>query len=108
MDGGSCAYVAREPFVATVGLISPNSFELRKYEPGNLSVVNVGDEAYITKPNALEDVHLFACQGDVAVTISITAGDWDGEKVERYRIAKVLAQTALDRLLIKAGENHDN
>ncbi len=71
-------------------------------------VSNIGDEAYITDSNAFEDVYLFARQEDAAVMINVAAGDWDEEKVERYRIAIALAQTALARLVLKTGENADN
>ena len=108
IDGTACAYVSREPFVVTVGIISTNSFELRKFDSGNRMINDLGDEAYITASNAFQDVYLLARQGDFAVMINITAGAWDEEKVGRYRIAKTLAQTALDRLLSKTGEKREN
>ncbi len=108
IDGTACAYISPEPFVVTVGIISTNSFELRKLDSGNRMINNLGDEAYVTNPNAFEDVYLLARQENVAVMINVTAGAWDEEKVERYRIAKTLAQTALAHLLLKTGENPDS
>ncbi len=108
IDGTACAYISHKPFVVTIGIISTNSFELRKFDSGNRMINNLGDEAYITNPNAFEDVYLLARQKDVAVMVNVAAGAWDEEKVERYRIAETLAQTALVRLLLKTGENPDN
>ncbi len=108
IDGTACTYVSQKPFVVTVGIISTVSFESRKFDSGNRLVSNIGDEAYITDSNAFEDVYLFARQEDAAVMINVAAGDWDEEKVERYRIAIALAQTALARLVLKTGENADN
>lgn len=105
IDGTACAYISRDPFVITIGIISTNSFELQKFDSGNRMISNLGDEAYITNPNAFEDVYLLARQENVAVLINVTAGAWDEKKIERYRIAKTLAQTALARLLINTSEN---
>jgi hypothetical protein len=69
---------------------------------------DVGDEAYITNSNAFDDVYLLARQENVAVLINVSAGAWDEKKVERYRIAKTLAQMALARLLINTSEKRDN
>ncbi len=108
IDGTACTYIAHEPFIVTIGIISTNSFEVRKFDSGNRMINNLGDEAYITSSNAFEDVYLLARQERVAVMINVAAGSWDEEKVERYRIAKTLAQAALTRLLLKASENPDN
>ena len=107
IDGTACAYISREPFVVTVGIISTNSFEVGKFDAGNRMINNLGDEAYITAPNAFEDVNLLARRENVAVLINVSTGAWDEKKVERYRIAKTFAQTALARLLGNASENRD-
>ncbi len=108
IDGTACTYISPEPFVVAVGIISTNSFELGKFDSGNRMINNLGDEAYTTNPNAFEDVYLLARQENVAVMINITAWAWDEKKVERYRIAKSLAQKILTHLLINSSEIHNN
>jgi hypothetical protein len=103
-DGTACAYIGADPFVISVGVISPNAFEMRKFDAGNKLIEDVGDEAYMTKPDAFEDVYLFARRGEAAIVVVVTAGAWDAGKTERYRVAGILAQKALDRLFMKMSE----
>ena len=99
-DGTSCAYVGTGPVVVSVGVISTNSFELRKSDPGNMTITDIGDEAYTTKPNAFGDVYLFARKGEAAVMINVTVGARDDVKATGQHIAGAFAQKALDRLLV--------
>ncbi|MDQ3753207.1 MAG: hypothetical protein M3371_00570 [Acidobacteriota bacterium] len=98
-DGTACAYVGTSPLVVTLGVISTNTFELQKSDPGNTTIAGIGDEAYTTKLNAFGDVYLFARKGEAAVMINVTVGAGDDVKASGQHIAGALAQKALDRLL---------
>ncbi len=98
-DGTSCAYVGTNSLVVTIGVISTNTFELRKFDSGNTTIAGIGDEAYMTKPNAFGDVYLYARKGEAAVMVNVTVGAEDEMRDIRQQIAGALAQRALDRLL---------
>jgi len=98
-DGTSCAYVGTGPLVVTIGVVSTNTFELRKSDPGNTAIGGIGDGAYTTKLNAFRDVYLYARKDEAAVMVNVTVGAGADVRATRQHIAGALAQKALDRLL---------
>jgi len=97
-DGTACAYIGTNALVVTIGVISTNTFESRKFDPGNTKIAGIGDEAYTTKPNAFGDVYLFARTDEAAVMINVTVGAEDDVRARGQHIAEALAQQALDGL----------
>ena len=99
LDGTTCVYVSTSPLVVSIGVISTVSFELQKRDPGNTALTDLGAEAYTLKPNAFKDVCLFVRKGRATIMVNVSAALKDDLETERYRIAKGLAERALDRLL---------
>ncbi len=110
MDGTSCAYIGTRPLVVNIGVISTNIYEIRKSDPGNTTIADVGDEAYATRSNAFGDVYLFAREGKTAVMVNVTVGAGDDVIAATHHIAGTLAQKALDSLLkneVRTAERRD-
>jgi hypothetical protein len=95
-DGTACAYVGETSILATVGVISTNSFEDRRSEPGNIPVSGSVHEMFVAQTNGFRDVRLLARLGAVALLINVAT--WEIPDEERVAIARRLATTALDRL----------
>lgn len=96
-DGTSCAYVADSPLMATVGIISTNSFEHRQSEPESTPVHSRGGEMFLAKDNAFRDARLYARQGGIALMITVAASDRN--EAEKTAIAQRLATAAFEHLV---------
>jgi hypothetical protein len=99
LDGTVCAYVGTIPLVVSIGVISTAAFELQKSDPGITTITDLGDEAYITRPDSFKDIHLFVRKGRAAVMVTASIWPGDAPETQRSEIAKSLAAKALDRLL---------
>ena len=95
MDGTACVYVARTA-VVSIGIMSTVAFELRKCEPWNLAIADLGVDAYAV-PLYAGDVQFFVRTNQAAMMITLTTGRAVSDKV-RQRLATDLARTALRRL----------
>jgi hypothetical protein len=102
LDGTSCAYVGANPLVVSIGVISTNSFEVHKFDPGNRMIGGLGDEAYTALPNEFGDVRLFVRQAGAALMVNVTVGPSEEARSASRQIAVSLAQKALGRLLVSA------
>ena len=100
LDGTSCTYINSKPFIVRISIISTAAFELQRYNPGNTTINDLGDKAYITKPNSFKDVYLFVRKGGAAIMVNVFTGEGDNLETKKYQIAKEMADKALDRLLI--------
>jgi len=96
LDGTSCAYVGIRPIVVSLGLISTAVFEAGKSEPNLTFLHQVGDEAYVIRPNSF-DTNLLVRQGKYAVMVKVTADSSMAEST-RLHLAIQLSEKALDRL----------
>jgi hypothetical protein len=83
-----------------IGVISTAAFELQKYDPGNTTITDLGDEAYTTRPNSFKDVYLFIRQDKAAIMVNVSTGAGDILETKRYQIAKDMAYKALDHILM--------
>ena len=99
LGGTSCTYISTSPFIVNIGVIDTRAFEVQKYSPGQMTITDLGDEAYTLESNSFQDVSLFVRRGKAALIVHVATGAGGDLETKKYPIAKDMAKEALDHLV---------